>query len=119
MKIIKRIIAYLLGLLLIAGALGHLSNPEVYSGFIPEFLSEDLVNYSSALVEALLGIGVFIPKFRNKALTGIFILMILFLPIHTVDVFLENPVIGDKTTALIRLILQFVLIFLPWFAKRK
>lgn len=119
MKIVKLIIAFLLALLMIMGAFGHIFNPEIYNGFIPDFLSRDLVNLGSAIVEGLLGIAVFIPKFRKQALGGIFILMILFLPIHAIDAFQENPVIGSKTVAYIRLPIQFILIWMAWFAKRK
>lgn len=119
MKNVKLIIGYLLGVFMIFGAVGHIASPEVYSGFIPEFLSEDLVNYASLVLEGLLGIGVFIPKFRTKALQGIFILMILFLPIHIIDLFRDYPVIGSKTAAIIRVPVQFLLIFLAWFANKK
>jgi uncharacterized membrane protein len=44
--------------------------------------------------------------------------MIAFLPLHIIDVFLDNPAIGSKTLAYIRLPLQFVLIFWAWKANR-
>lgn len=119
MKKVKLIIAYVLGLVLFAGAAGHISNPEIYAGFIPDFLSEDLVNYGSAIVEGLLGLGVFIPKYRTKSLMGILILMILLLPIHIIDLFQEEPVIGSKAAAIIRVPVQFLLMFMAWFAKSK
>jgi uncharacterized membrane protein len=116
MKLAKKIIGYLMAALLIFGAVGHFLTPENYTGFIPEFLPEQLVNWLTGIVEGLLGIGVFIPAYRKKALLGITVLMILFLPIHVIDFLSENPVIGTKTAATIRLVVQFVFIYLPWFA---
>lgn len=104
--------------LLIFGAVGHFLTPENYTAFIPEFLPENLVNWGAGIVEGLLGIGVFIPSYRKKALLGISILMILFLPIHAIDLFRENPAIGTKTAATIRLVVQFVFIYLPWYASK-
>ncbi|MFK7849020.1 MAG: hypothetical protein AB8G77_27275 [Rhodothermales bacterium] len=115
----KKIIGYFLGVFLIAGAIGHIVNPDLSTGLIPEGLPVDLVHIVAALVEFVLGVGVFIPKYRTKALQGICILMILFLPLHIFDVFRENPVVGSLNAALFRLFMQFVLIYLPWYAGGK
>ncbi|MCA9981861.1 MAG: hypothetical protein KDD89_13545 [Anaerolineales bacterium] len=50
-------------------------------------------------------------------------LMLLFLPLHVLDLLKERPVVGSKPTAVGRLIAQFVLIALaadltrPWSTK--
>jgi uncharacterized membrane protein len=106
------------GIILIASAIGHLVNPDFSSGFIPDFLPKTLVHVLTSIVEAVLGIGVFIPNYRKKALTGIFILMILFLPLHIQDVFREEPVVGSLTGALIRLPVQLLLILMAWYARK-
>ncbi|MEQ8714059.1 MAG: hypothetical protein RIC80_13640 [Cyclobacteriaceae bacterium] len=118
MKIAKRIAGFLMGALLILGASAHFFNPETSTGLIPEFLPADLVHWIAGGVELLLGIGVFIPGYRKKALLGITLLMLAFLPIHVIDLLKDNPVIGTKTAAMIRLIVQLVFIYLPWFASR-
>jgi len=41
--------------------------------------------------------------------------MLLFLPLHFLDVFKEHPAIGSKTIALIRLPIQFLLIYCAWY----
>ncbi len=48
---------------------------------------------------------------------GILILMLLFLPIHISDVFSETPAVGSHNAALIRLPVQFLLIFIAWKVK--
>ena len=92
--------------------------PEMYFPLIPDFLPETFINVLAGIVEILLGVGVFIPSFRKEALRGIFILMLIFLPIHIWDALKENPAIGTKTVAMERIAIQFGLIFLPWFAQR-
>lgn len=118
MKIAKRIAGFLMGALLILGASAHFFNPETSTGLIPEFLPADLVHWIAGGVELLLGIGAFIPGYRKKALLGITLLMIVFLPIHVVDLFRDNPAIGTKTVAMVRLVVQFIFIYLAWFASR-
>jgi hypothetical protein len=44
--------------------------------------------------------------------------MILFLPLHVIDVFRGDPAVGSHQAALIRLPVQFVFIFWAWFCHR-
>lgn len=118
MKILKLALAIVLGLFLIFGAYGHISTPEMSNGFIPDFLPKSAVHILMAVIEASLGILTLIPRTRKYGLTGIFFLMIAFLPIHIIDLLSENPVIGSKMAAAIRLLVQFFLIFLAWFANK-
>ena len=110
-----KILTYLFGSLMISAGINHFISPEIYNPFIPDFLPELAVNYISGLLEIILGVGVFFPVSRKTATLGILILMVLFLPLHTFDVFSENPAIGSHTAALIRLPIQFVLIFWAWY----
>ena len=119
MKIAKLILTYLFGAFMLFGGVNHFLKPEMYAPFIPAFLPNDAVNYLTGLVEILLGIGVFVPRFRSLATLGIFLLMIAFLPLHIIDVFKEQPAIGSHQMALIRLPLQFVLFFWAWFISKK
>jgi len=118
MKTFKKVIGFVMAFMLIAGGLGHFFAPEAYVGFIPDFIPEKLANWSSGIVELGLGIAILVPKYRKKALLGTSVLMVLFLPFHVVDAFRENPVIGTKAVALIRVFIQFLLIYLPWFASK-
>ena len=115
---LKHIIAYLLGAILILGGIGHFASPEISSGFIPDVLPKAAVHIVIGLVELALGIGVFVPKWRSKALLGIMLLMIGFLPLHIVDVFREEPVIGSLTVAIIRVPVQLLLIAGAWYGRK-
>ena len=117
MKIAKTLVAVLLGLFLIAGAAGHFFSPEISDEMIPELFPKGLVHIVVGIVELVLGIGALIPRYRRAALRGILLLMILFLPIHLYDAVLEQPVIGSHTVAYVRIAVQFLLIFLAWWAQ--
>ena len=59
----------------------------------------------------------FFKKYETIGAWGILILMLLFLPIHIWDVFSDTPAIGSHNAALIRLPVQFLLIFIAWKVK--
>ncbi len=119
MQYLKLGLTFLFGAFMIFGGVNHFRHPAMYLPFVPEFLPANFINLGSGIIEIILGIGVFIPQFRQKAAYGIFILMIIFLPLHVWDVFRENPAIGSHQIALIRLPIQFLLIFIGWFISKK
>ena len=112
MKYLVIILKTALAIFLIYGGFNHFYKPEFYNGFIPDFLPKLPVNYISGVLELLLGVGLFIKGFEKKAAFGILLLMIAFMPIHIWDAFKENPAIGSKTTAYIRIGVQFL--FIAW-----
>lgn len=118
MKIAKTILGIVLALFLLFSGVNHFTTPEMYFPLIPDFLPKSIVNVLAGAVEIILGVGVFVPAFRKRALLGIFILMVAFLPIHIWDALKEDPAIGTKTVALVRIGIQFVLIYLPWLARK-
>ena len=83
--------------------------------FVPTFLPLKLaIIYISGAVEIILGAMLLLKKYAKLGALGIFILLILFLPIHIWDVFSETPAIGSKQAAFIRLPIQFLLIYIVW-----
>jgi uncharacterized membrane protein len=119
MKLTKKIIGIILALFVLISGVGHFITPEMYFPLIPDFLPKTVVNILAGAAELLLGIGVFIPSFRKRALLGIGVLMIAFLPIHIWDALKESPIMGSKTAAMGRIAFQFVLIYLPWFSSKE
>lgn len=118
MKIFKTIVTFLLAFLMLSGAFNHIYSPESYSAFIPEFFSESFANISSAMLEAVIGLALIIPKYRKWGGLGFFILMIAFLPLHVWDWTKEVPALGSKVAAMIRIAIQFVLIAAGWWIYR-
>lgn len=89
----------------------HIIKPDFFKHFIPDFLPKKLVNYVVGIIEFGLGFGLFFSETNKNASLGIFILLILLVPIHIWDVTKKKPAIGSKKIAIIRIPLQFLLIF--------
>ncbi|QTE22188.1 DoxX family protein [Polaribacter cellanae] len=89
----------------------HIIKPRIFKNFIPDFFPKKLVNYSVGVIEFLLGFGLFFSETAKYTAYGVFILMILFLPIHIWDVTRISPAIGSKKIAIIRIPLQFLLMY--------
>jgi len=114
MKIFKIIVTYLLAFLMLSGAFNHVYSPESYSAFMPTFIPETIGNLLSAIAEAIIGIALLVPKYRKWGGLGFFALMLIFLPIHVWDLTKEVPALGSKMAAMIRLVVQFLLIAAGW-----
>ncbi|MBS9778751.1 MAG: DoxX family membrane protein [Campylobacteraceae bacterium] len=118
MKKLKLIVAqglrYLLAIFMIFGGVQHFLKPDFYAVFVPSFLPmTELFIYLSGVAEVVLGAMLFFkPSLSKWGALGVFALMIIFLPIHVKDVFVDNPAIGSHDAALIRLPVQFV--FIAW-----
>lgn len=104
--------------MVIAG-ISHFLKPAMFLPFIPDFLPKEAINYLAGAVEIMVGIGTFMARFRRLATLILLLMMVGFLPLHIMDVFKEQPAIGSHQAALIRLPIQFVLIFGAWFIHKK
>ena len=118
MKVIFWVIVsiFLAGLMMVSG-IYHLYNPEFYVPIVPSWLPFPLaIVYLSGIIELLLGIVTLFlnQKYTKYGLFGIFILMVIFLPLHFSDALKDQPIIGSHTVANVRLFFQFVLIWLSW-----
>ena len=92
----------------------HFIKPKVFNRFIPNFLPKLTVNYIAGLFELAIGIGLLINQTTKQAALAMFVLMLIFLPIHIWDVFREKPAIGSRKTAIIRIPLQFLLLYIAY-----
>jgi uncharacterized membrane protein len=115
-QIIWIVVKILLALFMIYAGIQHFLKPAFYLPFVPSFLPFTIpIIYVSGVVEIALGIALLLPKqYAKYGALGVLILMILFLPIHTWDVFSATPAIGSHNAALIRLPIQFIIIALSW-----
>jgi|TARA_B110001452_G_scaffold48255_1_gene36905 uncharacterized membrane protein len=118
MKKIWLILKVVLAIFLTFGGVQHFISPNNYIPFVPSVLPFTLaIIYLFGLFEILFGLALFFKKLETIGAWGILILMLLFLPIHIWDVFSNTPAIGSHNAALIRLLIQFVLIFIAWKVK--
>lgn len=89
----------------------HIIKPDFFKHFIPDFLPKKLVNYVVGFVEFSLGFGLFFAETNKIASLGILLILVLLLPIHIWDVTKKKPAIGSKKIAIIRIPLQFLLMY--------
>ena len=106
------ILKIIFGVIFCFAGIMHLVRPIIFKQFIPTILPKKLVNYIVGIIEITLGLGLFFSSTTKNAALGIFILMILFLPIHIWDAAKEKPAIGSKKIAFVRIPLQFLLMYL-------
>ena len=60
----------------------HFIKPAFFKHFIPNGFPKLTVNYIVGVIEFGLGLGLFFPEAVSYSAYGIFILLIVFLPIH-------------------------------------
>ncbi|MAD96367.1 MAG: hypothetical protein CMB99_03475 [Flavobacteriaceae bacterium] len=80
---IKTYLRFLLvGFYFVAGV-NHFINPQFYLPLIPDYLPyPEFINWISGVLEVVLAISVIVPKYRSKAVWGIILLLIAFIPSH-------------------------------------
>ena len=112
---IWNILKIVIALFMIYAGIQHFIKPEFFMPFVPDFLPlKTTIIYASGVAEILVGVLLLIKKYAKIGAIGILVLLFLFLPIHIWDVFAEVPAIGSRKAALIRLPIQFLLIFIVW-----
>jgi len=110
----KKVLPYILAVILLLGAVAHLVAPEFYAPMVPDFIPLSLANIASFILEAGIGILLLIPKYRAWGGLGFMVLMIGFLPIHIWDMLKESPAVGPPPAPQIRVVMQLLLIYLGY-----
>jgi uncharacterized membrane protein len=109
----------LFALFMIMGGVQHFIKPDFYLPFVPSFLPFPMVIiYLSGIIEVALGLLLLFKKSAKIAAVGIFMLMLLFLPVHVWDIISDTPAIGSHKAALIRLPFQFLFLAIAWKIKQ-
>lgn len=114
----KKVLPYILALLLFISAVAHIINPDFYAPLMPEFIPVQLGNIFATITEFVIGVMLILPQYKKLGGLAFMILMIIFLPLHIWELFKENPLVGPWPAPLIRLVLQFVLIYAGWWIYR-
>ena len=111
---------YVFAILMLVAGVYHFVNPAFYFPLMPEWFPKSLANAAGGIAELLIGILLLVPSWREWGLWGALALMVLFLPLHFMDLFRDQPIIGTKTVAAVRLAIQFLLIgWLAWEVRRR
>lgn len=115
----KPILPITFGVILSISAIAHVFVPAVFNPLIPPFIPALLANILAALVEGAIAVLLFMPKYRHLGGLGFSMVMLAFLPLHIWELFKEEPLVGPEPLTSIRVVMQFVLIYLGWRIYRK
>jgi len=104
------------GMYIIAG-LFHFIRPEMYLRIMPRYLPAHLsLVYLSGLLEIVLGILLLFKTYKDWAIYGIILMLLIFLVVHFYMLSSKKASAGiPRWILLLRLPLQFVLIWWAYF----
>ncbi len=108
------ILRIIFGIFFLFAGIMHFIKPKFFNGFIPKPLPKLFINYITGIIEIAIGLGLLVNMIVKNAAISFFILMLLFLPLHIWDLFKEKPAIGSKKLAIIRLPVQFILLYIAY-----
>ena len=111
-----KILKIILALFITYAGVQHFINPDFFMKVIPSFLLDIgmPIVYISGIIEIAIGLLMVTNKYEVIGTTAFFVLMLLFLPLHIGDVFDDTPFTGSRNAAIIRLLIQFILIGVLW-----
>jgi len=102
MKYFLEITPYLLAIFMIYGGIKYFTSSLFYTPFITHFLYYKIFTiYSTGGLEIFLALLVLNTKYAKNSALCIFILRLIYLPIHIWDVFSDTPAIRTHKPALI------------------
>ena len=116
----KKLNLFLISFFYILNGIFHFMFTESYLPIMPDFLPFhwELILISGVL-EFIFGIGVIFVKYRNIALSGIIVILILFMSVHLNMLIPENSLGYSYSLLIIRALFQFVLIYWAWMNRLK
>lgn len=112
--IITIVLTVLFAAMMIAGGIGHIASPSSYDEMIPAFIPDWFAHGFAFVAELGVAALLLIRKTRRLGALAFAALMIIFLPIHVVESFRENPATGSTAMAWVRNGIQLVLIWLGY-----
>ena len=114
-----RILSLLFAFIMLLRAFFHVYNPDFYNPMIPDFLPKYEVNIITAFIELVIAVPLIVAVYRREGGFLFMLLMIGFLPIHIWDLLKAEPMVGSTGAAVVRLVLQLLLIYAGWWLWRK
>ncbi|MFK8020434.1 MAG: DoxX family protein [Pseudomonadales bacterium] len=102
------------------GGITHFTQPEFFVAIMPPYIGYHLpIVYGSGVLEILGALGILIPRFREWAGNGLFLLTILVTPAN-IHMWLHPELFPDVPEEMlsIRLAVQVLLLFCIWKSTR-
>lgn len=108
---------YLMAIMYIFAGVIHFLKPAMYMRIMPRYLpAHKTLVYLSGLAEIILGVGLIFPETKNLAIYGIILMLTIFLLVHFYMLSSEKAGAGiPKWVLLLRIPLQFLLMWWAWF----
>jgi uncharacterized membrane protein len=111
---------YLFAAILLLSGVYHLVDPAFYDPLMPDWMPKRLANYAAGIAELVIAVLLVLPDWRLWGIRASLVLMILFLPLHVLDLWRDPPVVGSPGIAVMRLVIQVALIgWLAWEWRRQ
>ena len=108
---------YLMGIMYVIAGINHFIRPKMYVKIMPPYIPAHLsMVYLSGIAEIVLGIAVCFAMTKNYAIYGIIAMLLVFFTVHFY--MLSSPEAGagiPKWILILRIPLQFLLIWWAWF----
>ncbi|WP_026933873.1 DoxX family protein [Christiangramia echinicola] len=108
---------YFMSAMYIIAGFFHFIKPKMYMRVMPRYLPvhKPLV-YISGLAEIVLGIGLLLPATKDLAIYGLILMLCIFFLVHFYMLSSKKAGAGfPKWILIVRIILQFVLIWWAWY----
>lgn len=99
----------IVALLLVAGV-AHLLAPDLFLRIMPDWAPwKYFWVVVSGIAELLLGVGLLLPRWRVLSAWLVIAMLAVYLPVHVLDLLRDQPVVGSKLIAIVRLPIQLLL----------
>ena len=108
---------YLMGTMYIVAGIIHFIKPKMYMRIMPRYLpAHKALVLLSGLAEIFLGFSLFFPVTKDLAIYGIILMLLVFLLVHFYMLSSKKAGAGiPKWVLILRIPLQFFLIYWAWF----
>lgn len=108
---------YIMATIYIFAGLMHFIRPKMYMRIMPRYLpNHKALVFLSGLTEVVLGIGLLFPTTKAFSIYGIIAMLTVFLLVHFYMLSSEKAAAGiPKWILVLRIPLQFVLMYWAWF----
>lgn len=112
---LQMIFHWVLAILFVVVGLAHFVAVDEMARFLPDWVPMKATGViATGILEIVLAVGLCVPDMRKLAGKAVFFLLLLYTPLHVIDVMREVPVIGPQWVAIIRLPIQVVLLYMAW-----
>ncbi len=113
-SILSWVLALLVAVVMLAGAVGHLTRPDYFATLVPPVFPAALVLKTTALLQIAIGLAALWPRSRALAGLAFALLCTAYLPLHLWDFSRPDPVFPPPGAASLRVLVQIGFVWAGW-----